>query len=73
MRRRRTFFADVLRHPHVDAGDGCLIFKLPPAELAVHPSDGPTGHDLYFICDLDTTRELHAKGLDFAQKISEDL
>jgi catechol 2,3-dioxygenase-like lactoylglutathione lyase family enzyme len=40
----RAFFANVLGQPHVDAGAGWLIFKLPAAELAVHPSDGPTGH-----------------------------
>jgi hypothetical protein len=37
---------DVLRGAfslrHVDAGDGWLIFGLPPAELAVHPDEGPT-------------------------------
>jgi catechol 2,3-dioxygenase-like lactoylglutathione lyase family enzyme len=70
----RTFFADVLGHQHVDAGGGWLIFKLPPTELAVHPSDGPTGHELYFLCDaLDVTiRELEAKGVEFAQDISEE-
>jgi catechol 2,3-dioxygenase-like lactoylglutathione lyase family enzyme len=59
----RTFFADVLGHPHVDAGGGWLIFRLPPAELAVHPS-GPTGHELYFMCDdLEATmRDLQVKG-----------
>jgi hypothetical protein len=34
----RAFFRGVLKLPHVDAGDGRLIFGLPPAELAVHPS-----------------------------------
>jgi catechol 2,3-dioxygenase-like lactoylglutathione lyase family enzyme len=62
----RAFFADVLGHPHVDAGGGWLIFKLPPAELAVHPSDGPTGHELYFMCDdLEATMsDLQAKGVE---------
>jgi catechol 2,3-dioxygenase-like lactoylglutathione lyase family enzyme len=70
----RTFFADVLGHPHVDAGGDWLIFKLPPAELAVHPSDGSTGHELYFVCDdVDATmRDLQAKGVDFTQEISEE-
>ena len=36
----RTFFRDVLGLPHVDVGHGWLIFKMPPAEAAVHPSDG---------------------------------
>ena len=34
----RDFFADVLGLSSVDAGGGWLIFALPPAELAVHPS-----------------------------------
>ena len=64
----RAFFADVLGQPHVDAGGGWLIFKVPPAELAVHPSDGPTGHELYFMCDdLEATMsELQTKGVEFA-------
>src|SRR6188472_18187 len=45
----RAFFADVLGQPHVDAGGGWLIFKIPPAELAVHPADRPAGHELYFM------------------------
>jgi hypothetical protein len=36
----RVFFRDVLGFPFVDAGGGWLIFKLPPAEAAIHPSDG---------------------------------
>ena len=70
----RSFFADVLGLPHVDAGAGWLIFKLPPAELAVHPSDGPAGHELYFMCDdVDATmRDLRAKGVEFTQDVSEE-
>ncbi len=50
----RAFLRDVLGMPHVDAGDGWLIFKTPPAELGVHPThpDQPaTGHELYLMCD----------------------
>jgi predicted enzyme related to lactoylglutathione lyase len=36
----RAFFRDVLSLPVVDDGDGWLIFKLPPAELGVHPTEG---------------------------------
>ena len=71
----RAFFADVLELPHVDAGGGWLIFKLPPAELAVHhPSDGPAGHELYFMCDdvEATMQELRAKGVEFTQDVSEE-
>jgi hypothetical protein len=35
----RAFFRDVLKLPSVDVGGGWLIFGLPPAEVAVHPSD----------------------------------
>jgi hypothetical protein len=35
----RRFFRDVLKYPSVDAGHGWLIFALPSAEVAVHPSD----------------------------------
>jgi catechol 2,3-dioxygenase-like lactoylglutathione lyase family enzyme len=54
----RAFFRDVLELDSVDAGGGWLIFALPPAELAVHPADGPPGHELYLMCDdLDATIE----------------
>ena len=39
----RGFFRDVLGFRSVDVGGGWLIFKLPPAEVAVHPADGVTG------------------------------
>jgi hypothetical protein len=47
----RDFFRDVLEYPFVDVGHGWLIFALPPAEVAVHPSDGDEKHELYFMCD----------------------
>jgi catechol 2,3-dioxygenase-like lactoylglutathione lyase family enzyme len=70
----RVFLAEVLGQPHVDAGGGWLIFKVPPAELAVHPSDGPTGHELYFMCDdLEATMgELRGKGVRFTGDVSEE-
>ena len=46
----RAFFRDVLGFKSVDAGHGWLIFALPPAEAAVHPSEGDA-HELYFMCD----------------------
>jgi predicted enzyme related to lactoylglutathione lyase len=69
----RAFFADVLEHPYVDAGGGWLIFKLPPAEIAVHPADGPESHELYYMCDdIDATMtELAAKGVEFTQPMTE--
>lgn len=47
----RTFLRDVLALPSVDVGGGWLIFGLPPAEVAVHPSDGNNVHELYLMCD----------------------
>jgi catechol 2,3-dioxygenase-like lactoylglutathione lyase family enzyme len=47
----RAFFRDVLRFKSVDAGHGWLIFALPPAEVAFHPSDENGPHELYFMCD----------------------
>lgn len=47
----RAFIRDVLGFPFVDSGGGWLIFALPPAEVAVHPTDGAPGHELYLMCD----------------------
>ena len=47
----RAFFRDVLGFRSVDAGHGWLIFKLPPAEAAVHPAEGESGVELYLMCD----------------------
>ena len=47
----RAFFRDVLGFKSVDAGHGWLIFALPPAEVALHPSDEDGVHELYFMCD----------------------
>jgi len=57
----RAFFRDVLGFPHVDVGEGWLIFALPPAEAAFHPTDKAftmehAGHALegavlYLMCD----------------------
>ena len=47
----RAFLRDVLGLPHVDVGGGWLIFGLPPAEVAVHPSEENNVHELYLMCD----------------------
>jgi catechol 2,3-dioxygenase-like lactoylglutathione lyase family enzyme len=47
----RAFLKDVLGLAHVDVGRGWLIFKLPPSEAAIHPSDENDKHELYFMCD----------------------
>lgn len=74
--RARAFFRDVLGLPYVDAHSGWLIFRLPPAELGIHPagaagdpSTGPPSghHELYLMCDdvEATVAELTAKGVEF--------
>ncbi|GAA0346408.1 VOC family protein [Streptomyces blastmyceticus] len=70
----RVFFRDVLRYPYVDAGGGWLIFKLPPSEVAVHPSGESGGHELFLTCDdvRATVAELAAKGVEFTQPVSEE-
>jgi predicted enzyme related to lactoylglutathione lyase len=70
----RAFFADVLELASVDAGNGWLIFALPPAEVAAHPIEGAGRHDLYLMCDdvYATVAELEAKGVEFARPIAEE-
>jgi len=46
----RAFLRDVLGFSSVDAGDGWLIFALPPAEVAVHPAEGNGRHELFLMC-----------------------
>jgi hypothetical protein len=62
----RSVLRDALGWESVDAGEGWLIFKLPPAELAAHPSEGDVHHELSFICDDVTTTaaELREKGIE---------
>ena len=71
--RVRAFFADVLGMTSVDAGGGWLIFALPPAELAVHPADGASHHELYLMCDniQATLAELRGKGAEVTQDVSD--
>ena len=71
----RAFFRDVLGFPFVDVGHGWLIFALPPAEMAVHPTEGGAvqahaGHSLlgavlYLMCDdlQGLIRSLEAKNV----------
>jgi predicted enzyme related to lactoylglutathione lyase len=67
----RAIFRDVFGWKHVDDGDGWLIFSLPPAELGIHPAEGPTfeggvRHQLTLMCDNieATVEELRSKGLE---------
>ena len=78
----RAFFRDVLEWPHVDVHGGWLIFKLPPAEIGIHPTAAssepgnaaPSGHhELYVMCDdiEATVAELEAKGVQFTGPIED--
>jgi catechol 2,3-dioxygenase-like lactoylglutathione lyase family enzyme len=66
----RGMLRDVFGFKSVDAGEGWLIFALPPSELGVHPAEGPTyesgmRHQITFMCDdiRATIAELRAKGV----------
>jgi hypothetical protein len=66
----RATLRDVFGWRYVDAGEGWLIFCLPPAELGVHPAEGPTyesgvRHQLSLMCDdiESTIQDLRAKGI----------
>jgi predicted enzyme related to lactoylglutathione lyase len=66
----RAMLRDVFGWTHVDAGGGWLIFKTPPAELGVHPAEGPTyesgtRHMVSFMCDdiHKTVADLRSKGV----------
>jgi len=78
----RAFFRDVLGLKSVDAGEGWLIFALPPTELGIHPTDEKSWaksdalkghHQLYLMCDdVDSTvRELKGKGVKFTQPVND--
>jgi catechol 2,3-dioxygenase-like lactoylglutathione lyase family enzyme len=78
--RLRTFLRDVLGFRGVDAGEGWLIFAMPPTELGVHPTmESPAGqgrggyHELWLMCDdIETTvDELAGKGAEFVLPIAE--
>ena len=72
----RAFFRDVLGFSSIDAGQGWLIFALPPAEVAVHPTDSALEngrHQLYLMCDNveATVRDLKVKGVEFTQPVKD--
>ena len=46
----RAFLRDIMGFKSVDAGDGWLIFALPPAECGIHPGEN-NEHELYLMCD----------------------
>ena len=75
----RAFFRDVLNFPHVDAGEGWLIFALPPAEMGIHPAEKDltqqhAGQNLaaatvYLMCDnlRETLDSLATKGVEHTE------
>ena len=74
----REFVRDVLGLASVDAGDGWLIFGLPPAELAFHPGSGwglGVGQHLLFLMCHDvrqTVADLEAKGVEFVAPVTDE-
>jgi catechol 2,3-dioxygenase-like lactoylglutathione lyase family enzyme len=74
----RAFFRDVLGFPHVDAGDGWLIFATPPAEIGIHPGggweQGEGQHLLFLMCDdiERTVEELTQKGVEFVEPVTDE-
>jgi hypothetical protein len=75
----RAFFRDVLNFSYVDAGEGWLIFALPPAEMGIHPAETNltqphAGQNLatgtiYLMCDNlgETLDSLGAKGVEHTE------
>ena len=73
--RTRAVLRDVLKLDHVDAGEGWLIFALPPAEMGVHPVEGgeKPHHRLYLMCDDigQTVQRLKARGVEFIGDVAD--
>jgi hypothetical protein len=61
----QRFLGDVLEFRSVEAGDDWPIYAAPPTELAVHPTDGASGHELFLVCDdiHAVTAALAARGV----------
>jgi predicted enzyme related to lactoylglutathione lyase len=72
--RVRAFCRDVLELRSVDAGDGWLIFALPPAELGIHPTDAQTHNGLYLMCDdiQAVVDALRSKGATIVRPIADE-
>jgi hypothetical protein len=77
----REFLGTVFGLDHVDAGGGWLIFKLPPAELGVHPlgtgvvpgASNVDTHRLSLMCDDigATVTKLEALGVEFTGPVQD--
>jgi hypothetical protein len=70
----REFLGNALGSLGVDAGEGWLIFALPPAEVAVHPTEGDSGYEFYLTCDdiEQTLADLSARGVKIARPVSDE-
>lgn len=70
----RAFIRDVLGFDGIDAGGGWMIFKLPPAEIAVHPTDGEATHEFYLMCDdiAALIENVTAKGVEISRPVSDE-
>jgi catechol 2,3-dioxygenase-like lactoylglutathione lyase family enzyme len=69
----RAFLRDVLGLPFVhasDPDDPWLIFRLPPAEAGVHPTDGEPSTGVFLLCDdiAATVEELSSRGAQFTDE-----
>jgi catechol 2,3-dioxygenase-like lactoylglutathione lyase family enzyme len=64
----RAFFRDVFGWATVDAGDGWLIFALPPAEAAVHPAEYADTELYLMSTDLAAdVRTLESRGIRLSE------
>jgi hypothetical protein len=70
----REFLGKALGSPGTDPGDGWLIFALPPAEIAVHPTEEQSGCEFYLTCnDINQTlADLSALGVEIARPVSDE-
>lgn len=74
----RDFLRDKLGLRATDVGEGWLIFDVPHAELACHPTDKGNGvpsgtADISFYCDdiKATIEELSARGVEFTEPVKD--
>src|SRR5260370_40019851 len=69
----RAFFRDGLGFDSVDSGGRWLIFALPPAELAIHPTKEEDNHELYLLCeDIEATaKELERRNVPITRPFHE--
>ena len=70
----RSFLGDVLGLASVDAGDGWLIYRMPPAEIAAHPAEQAAPPGLYLMCDdIDATvQQLEREGVNVLRPVEDE-